>query len=276
MKLITIINWRRPDMYQAVLTSLMNNDGIEDYTLLNYVDPFGQFPDQFRKIDETHPLNGKCQGIRTFVHKKPMGCAGNTGYSFEHAFSLFDNPRPDDYVLHLEDDVIPGRDWIRFMEWGLETYFEDKDIFIVTGHNRRNGTIEPARLQREMMLASRREPVTKESLTYQGWGYWRDRWEQCLPWFGIHWKSSEPFHVKFGEEFLSQVRKANDGSWGWVMKQYWRKRRKEIFPLVSRTQNIGSDRGRFNQNAKWHLENVHSDIWSDQLPGPPQYVEIGQ
>jgi len=106
-------------MYRQVLSALAKCDGIEEYTILNHVDIFdrGQLVPLFKSIDEKHPIKLKCKGIITDVAPRPMGNAMAIHRAWQQAFAQYDNPTPEDFPIYLEDDDIPGKDWIRYMEW---------------------------------------------------------------------------------------------------------------------------------------------------------------
>lgn len=267
-KVLTIKNWKRPEMYKTVLDYLSKCEGIEDYIIINSVDYVNSvLANQFMDIDKHNGLI-----IQTYVSARPLGCAGNTRFSLELGFDMFKNPSINDFVLHLEDDLLPGRDWLKFMEWANRSFFIEEDVFLVTGWHRRSFELTNDEINEMMPLAKRRKTPIKEHLTYQGWGIWRNRWEEFKDdFFGIHWRGAEPAIVHEGEKFLDQINKSDDGSWGWPMKQYWRRGRYEICPLISRIQNIGWENGRFNQSKDWHSKNVFTYTWSDDRVGPYKY-----
>lgn len=254
-KIITIKNWKRPQMYHSVLTALNNCIGINGYEIWNFVDPLGSFPAKFQEIDASHPINTKCK-VKTIVLDQPQGCARNTYHCFAQPF---DDPEVD-FVIHLEDDTIPSKDFVQYMEWAQKEFQNDEEVFVVVGYNFQKDNCGPNEFIENINKVHRRIPTK----TYQAWGIWRDRWEEVQDgWFGIHWKGGEPGVIHEGDKFLEQIKKADDGSWGWPMLKYWRKGRYEIAPVISRCQNIGSVDGRFNSNPQWHQENVWTRQFAD-------------
>lgn len=267
VKVITIKNWRRPDLYEKCLNSLAQCDGIEEYTIINCVDPQGKYPKFFERIDRTHPINRKTLPIITHVAKTLLGCAGNTRKAFQLGFA-----EKTDFVIHVEDDMILARDFLRYMEWANERFHEDPDIFVAVGWNRRTEMITEERFMKQLPMTGVRLPLK----TYQAFGLWRRIWDEVKDgWFGIHWAFDEPKVVPEGDEFLKFIKKSDDGSWGWPMLKYWRRGRYEVYPYISRCQNIGDTRGRFNWTPQWHYQHVHTRIFAeDKVPTEEYRVEF--
>lgn len=268
-KIISVKNWKRPYYYQMMLQALMNCDGIEDYEVWNYVDPLGNHPAAFRTLDKSHPINQKLKKpIRTIVHDKPQGCAGNTWYCFAEPFA---ENSDCDFIIHLEDDTVPSRDYLKFMEWGANTFRDDPNVFVVVGYSRKTESMQRQEIIKNMPYAQ----IIKSPKTYWGFGWWRHIWKEMEDeWFGIHWKGAEPAVIHEGDRFLEQIKKSKDGSWGWPTKQYWPKGRKELSPIISRIQNIGEREGRFNPNPEWHRKNIWTSVFAENLPAPEKYEII--
>lgn len=275
-KVITIKTWQRPYYYKQVLDYLAKCDGIEEYKIIHCMDGTVQ---AHQMMEAGHPLADQIEGHEPIP--KHFGCAGNTRRCFNLGFDYLEkingSASPSDFVLHLEDDLLPGKDWLTYMEWASDAagaFWSDANICLITGWNRRLASLSGAHRASEMHLVARRSTPVNEHLTYQGWGLWRDRWEGIKNnFFGIHWNFKEPQAIPYGEEFLKLCRLADDGSWGWPMKMYHMRGRQEIYPLISRVQNIGAHNGRFNQNPEWHAANVYNHVWSEDIPAPDHYEE---
>lgn len=262
MKVITIKNWRRPYMYNLILTALNGCDGIGEYKIINCIDYFNdETSEQIARLDRTHKLSKKIE-IETVVYESPQGCAQNTYNCLEKGFGT-----GADFVIHLEDDTVPSRDYLKFMEAAYEVYRRDPEIFVVVGWNRRTDNLTSDQIKTEMEIIGKRTPTR----TFQAWGIRRAIWDEVRGnWFGIHWK--EGFspgemgdNVPSGDAFLDVIRRSNDGSWGWPMLKYHCKTRRELFPLVSRCQNIGDTDGRFNFSQEWHRNYIHTTVFADQI-----------
>jgi hypothetical protein len=266
--IITIKTWCRYNYYKDVLDALARCRGIEKYKILNMLDAGGG-PDsnEIQKLDKTHELKDQ---IITFPAQQVYGCAGNTHRSFEFGFSY-----DTDFVIHLEDDTVPSIDYLEYMEWCNEQYSEDEEIFVAVGWNRRTDK-DTVSYDSELHLTG----IRQSPVTYQGWGMWRRIWDKVKDgWFGIHWiNGAEPSKIPYGKEFLKLIYKSPDGSWGWPMKNYWpaisnETIRKEVYPYISRIQNIGANRGRFNPDPEWHQANIHTHVWAEDKERTKDFQE---
>lgn len=278
MKVLLITNWRRPDMYRKVLDALMNCDGVEEYTILNHIDIYanGNLVPMFKAIDNHHPLSKRCK-IISDVAPRPMGNAMQMHRAWQQAFALYENPTLEDFPIFLEDDDVPGKDWLRYMEWANKQFVHDPEIFCVVGWNRRVRHLEPNEIDDLMPKVGVRKPFK----SYLAWGMWRYIWDEMKDgWFGIRWNEPlfkpddklEGADIKEGADFLQQIHYAEDGSWGWPLLKYWAKGRKEVYPLISRCQNIGSTEGRFNFSPAWHKQYVETYVWSED--NVPTHYEV--
>ena len=263
-KVITINNWKRPDMYRQVLEGLSSCPEISNYQIINIIDqhPNKIFEKQFTKIDEQSKLN-----IITLLPTKHMGCAGAKKQAFTMGFE-----QGADFVINLEDDIIPGASYLHYMEWADKKFRDDENVHAVIGWSR---TV------REKPEDFFEIQVRTPDKTYQAFGIWDTTWAETgngADWFGINWnekvykpKDGEG-HTYTGEEFLKRIIKTDKGSWGWPFLNYWRMGRKCAIPTISRCQNIGNTRGAFNFNPDWHRQWIHNPIWAEDRPAPDRYT----
>lgn len=238
-------------------------DGIDGYTIYNSIDPSPQ-AHKIAEIDASHPINNKCK-IISQIQPKAKGCAGNT---YESLKLGFENGNAD-FVIHLEDDDVMARDFIRFMETLSERFVNDPNIFVIVGYNYRTDSIDNEEFQKQLPYFG----IRPGDRTYRGWGTWRRIWDEVKNnWFGIHWKAGEPAEIPEGDDFMKVIKKSNDGSWAWPMLKYHRGNRQEVFPVISRIQNIGETRGRFNPNPEWHRKNVYTKLFADRAQYNGEYL----
>lgn len=252
-------------MYQKVLEGLATCPEIGDYQIINIVDqhPNKMFERQFVKVDERSGLD-----VITLLPTKHMGCAGAKKQAFTMGFET-----GADYVINLEDDIVPGASYLHYMEYGDRMFRDDPDVHAIIGWSRclreNDGEFEEVQ-------------VRTPDKTYQAFGIWDTTWAETgngADWFGIHWNEAGGYkpkdgegHKWTGEEFLKATIKTDKGSWGWVMLNYWRQGRKCAIPTISRCQNIGNTRGAFNFNPDWHRQWIHNPVWADQRPAPDHYI----
>ena len=132
------------------------------------------------------------------------------------------------YHLHLEEDTVPARGALLWFEWA-ERFGDDPTIFSVGGYHR-----EPS--------GKSDEYAARYWFTPWGFATWADRWAK------FKWK-----------------RRPNSG---WDVRLNQRRKRaglKELYPCVSRIQNIGALEGLHVPSAEWHAEHHHAHEVSDEL-----------
>lgn len=137
-----------------------------------------------------------------------------------------------EFHVHLEDDTVPCRDALRWFAWARDAYRDEPAVMNVSGYQRiSNGRLGECGLRRWF--------------TPWGWGVWKDRWLGLT----AGWSTSPSV------------------SWDVVVNHVLRAGRFEVFPTVSRIQNIGAERGTHVPNAEWHTANHRVPVTADDLGG---------
>jgi hypothetical protein len=217
----------RPDYTRRVLEALARCEDIDRFPVAMLCEPVN---------DEVIDLAGAFTQLPhvkawAMVGNSRVGCNVNTysalAYGFDH----------HDRVIALEDDTVPGRDFLRFMDWGLTAYEKDETVFSVCGYQR----TPPAE------VGYRNAVVREKWFTPWGWGLWRDRWESVRE----SWPADD-----------RQI------SWDTVIDKLSRRDRFEVRPLLARVQNIGAEGGAHVPGAAWHAEHHLNRHWVENTPGP--------
>lgn len=133
-----------------------------------------------------------------------------------------------DYVIMVEDDILLSPDALQYFEQ-MECCKAD-DIGFITGYNKLN------------YLTENTHKVSKRRWYHPWlWATWRDRFHYFTQ--KGAWSVDEP-------------------SW-----DYWVNDVKysEIYPELSRSQNIGAELGVHVPNAQWHRENHYLEYWAGQV-----------
>jgi len=267
MKVITMTAWRRPDYFDKVLSALEVCTGSEDYKVLVQID--GGYPDAQEVMEDRcwkSTLN-----VIAVTEITNIGCAGNTHKALSRGFA-----EHVEWVIHLEDDTLPSKDFLVYMEENLSRYQTIDSIFSVTGYQ---GTHD--RDWKTPWFENDAESLgIAEWFTCWGWGTWRRVWNQLDEgWFGINWNDKGDTYRQIhgespeGDEFLSCVTKKPTGSWAQPMNHYWRAHigsPYEIKPAVSRIQNIGVEEGAF-ATPQYNLAMQHTPNFIEDLINQPNY-----
>jgi hypothetical protein len=220
---IVMTMYKRFEYTSTVLKSVVKNaQDIGDIPFLMFVD---------RGCDDVADLAlrfAKNSGLRAevFLARERLGCNQNTFRAIDTAMDSHDA------VIAIEDDVVLGRDAIRYFKWGLGEYADDPSIFSISGYHRDNAITDDV------------SGVARRRCWFVPWGWatWRDRWERARG------------PVDPGV------------SWDTWLSEHVRKGRYEVYPPLSRTQNIGAHGGQHVPSAEWHAENQWNPVWVDAFP----------
>ena len=217
----------RPSYTRQVLDALAKCDDVDRFSIGLLCEPVNQevidIADSFTKLPHVKAW--------LMVGQQRVGCNVNTysalAYGFDH----------HDRVIALEDDTLPGRDFLRFMDWGLDAYERDETVFNICGYQKTPTT----------EIGYRSEVIREQWFTPWGWATWKDRWD------GIRdtWPADD-----------KQI------SWDCVIHWFTRRDRYEIRPLLARVQNIGAEGGAHVPSAEWHAAHHLNRYWVDSIPGP--------
>jgi hypothetical protein len=165
------------------------------------------------------------------VGTQQVGCNVNTYSALAAGFDHHDR------VIALEDDTVPGRDFLRYCDWGLESYERDPTVMSICGYQKT--PVEE--------VGYRNAVVREQWFTPWGWALWRDRWNSI--------RDSWPVDDR-------QI------SWDTVIDKLTRQDRFEVRPLLARVQNIGAEGGAHVPGAAWHAEHHLNRHWIETVPGP--------
>lgn len=215
-KVITMTGFKRPDYTKQVLDSLRQCIGFDEYTLLPTIEP--GYPDVINLFNDIP----NCELI---VNNQKLGCSANTLKALQRGFDI------SDFVIHLEDDTVPGIDCLQYMEWINQTYKNDKDIFTASAYNRISSidTVNYFSIQ------------SCPYFTGWIWSTWNDRFEEMKN----NW---------------------NFRSWDTNINRNIRGDRLEITPSLPRSKNIGEYDGTYATPKLWR-EQQYSPIWvNDFIP----------
>lgn len=167
-------------------------------------------------------------GFESFAYSQRVGCNNAIRYALAYGFETMGS----EFHVHLEDDTVPTRDCLRWFAWARDTYRDHARIMNVSGYQRiSNGCVH--------------ECGARRWFTPWGWGIWRDRWQGLA----AGWVPNDAT------------------SWDVVVNHVLRAGRSEVFPTVSRIQNIGAERGTHVPSAEWHTANHRVAVTADDITG---------
>ena len=209
-KVITMTAWRRPGYTRQVLDNLLNCIGFNEYTLLANIEPgYTDVQNLFKDVPN-------CEVV---VNDRRLGCAANTLKALQRGFDI------SDFVIHMEDDTVPGIDSLKYFEYINNRYKDDKESFSATAYNRIT-KIDPQKYFSVHRC---------HYFTGWMWGTWRDRFEEMEK----NWDFT---------------------AWDININKKIRGKRYEICPNLPRSQNIGELLGTYTTPYNWN-KCQYSTIW---------------
>lgn len=228
MNTITISLCNRPEYTSRTLKSLFNCYGIDAYNVSIFVEPVDQ-----KVISIALEYAQKFKNINVFINKKKLGCNYNIFQSLSYAFDKLHS----NFNIHVEDDVLLGKDALYYFNWCNNHYHQDDNIFTVSSYER-----------------SKKEDESKLNLAK------RHNW--FIPWGWATW--SNRWHGGYGKELLDRISNPRYKSWDCHTNDI-RRDRFEIRPIIARSQNIGAENGVHVPSAAWHQKNQYNDYWIESI-----------
>jgi hypothetical protein len=239
LRVITMTAYRRPAYTREVLEALAKCDGIANWILLPNVEPGHEAViGAFRDFSA-------CES-RLLVNRNRLGLNKNTHDALFRAFQL-----RADVIVHLEDDTVPSPDALRFFDWAVRDLLipdvkssDGHQILLASGYNKPKSEPRP-----EQAHSCATRPI------WSPWGWAVDR--RRLVWLIANWctRNKKCFTCQF--------------------KQHYRRTRREVFPTLSRIQNIGYEQGENGRTAEWYRAN-HRTPWVADMPVPFKPFELLQ
>jgi hypothetical protein len=150
------------------------------------------------------------------------------------------------FVILIEDDTLVGPDGLVYFQYARETFADDPKVFTVSGysdvpHTKATTAAEGVEIPEEMHFSV----GIRHHYTPWVWGTWQDRYNRIRDeWYGwdVHMNHYAPTYetfdpLRFGEGL--------------------RGRRYEVFPVLSRANNIGFEGGK-------HADRYAAEAMKDQ------------
>lgn len=221
MKTLSVSLYNRPDYTKITLDHLSKCYDIENYHVFIFCEPSNN--------EVIHLAQSFNASINTTVLINPrrIGCNANIFQSLDCGFAI------NDYHIHIEDDIVPGKDALVFFEWCRHKFRDDPSIYTVSSYCKNTDT----GIKEQEKIISRRKWYTP-----WGWATWKNRWDEIRNILFDHcMRNSHP-------------------SWDCIVHKLLGDRY-EIYPSVARTQNIGAANGTYCPGPEWHKENQYNEFW---------------
>lgn len=158
-------------------------------------------------------------------------------------------------VIVVEDDLISSKDFLQYMNDGLDYYEKDKEIWSISGYS--------------INLKIPKEYKSEIYFSYRGcsWGYatWKDRWER------VNWnvtdyekfKNNRKLRKKFnrgGRDMADMIDSQMEGKIdSWAIRWCYTQSKLDmltVYPVISRIRNIGLDGTGTHKGISSHYNSV--------------------
>ncbi len=257
MRMITVKAFNRPAYLKQCLDSLAIQPEIHNYEVLISIDGG---PEQVY-VSEIIDRLGWRDRARVVEQRNNLGCAGHTRWLLEQGF------KESDMVIHIEDDAVMGRDCINWLEWA-HAHCEENNYFAACSFLRAHDTFLPKEDNEFGERVASLDPAANFLRPWFETGgpfmFTKKAWEGIVENGGVYGATGNCNAKIWGKDWKRMAIKVTDkGSWGWAINKHLRGDGICVFPDVSRSQNIGADKGIFNPDPTWHMNNIYNKHWID-------------
>lgn len=257
---LTMKACNRADYFQKSLASIAACTGVENWKIIVGLEPTAAADEHIEiatDLKKSHNLD-----ITIYLHDKRQGCAGNARFCLEKGFE------ESDFVLHTEDDIVLSKGTLQYFEKLMPIYDEDSNMFAVCSFNR-NVWAEQYPLQKPASFPQIGSDNSKLYLRrwFEMGGTFmlcRREWESILNKGGMYGVMGECDQDRTGVNWKSELQVTDWGSWGWTFNKHFREDKYCLFPVTSRTQNIGSipfPYSTFNPSEEFHKKCIYDSTW---------------
>lgn len=222
MDTILVILFRRPDYTKQVLDALAAQPEIKNYHVHFQIDSCIK-----EVVDLAVAFDATQKSIS--INGQQAGCGYNVYLGLENAFSI------SDFVVVVEDDIVPAHDFLKFMEWS-KALLNDECRSISAYHKYED-------CPESLYNVVRHGPA----ICCWGWATTKANWEEAK---------------KIWDWEIERT------VWTWdcmVAKLYFNKY-KTVLPYLSRSRNVGAENGTYTPNPEQHKREVWIDKWVESVP----------
>jgi len=224
---ILMPTYNRPHYLKTVLESLKKCDSLEYFKIITSEEP--SQPEVSLLFDNVDFIE-----IERYKNEQRLGCNKNISSAISRIFEKHEE------LVVLEDDIVPGRDFLNYFLWGFNNKELWETVSILTAYNRANSLDENIQTTK-----------TRSWFSCWGWGTKKSVWD-------VFYKSQkreleENTGVAWDTQFNSYVLKEN---------------LLELYPLIGRSQNIG-EVGTYVPSPEWQRENQFCKYWIDNINCDP-------
>lgn len=233
---IVLFAYDRPAHTRQTLEALAANDGAVDSDLVVYSDG----PKTADREESVREVREYLRSITGFKSVTLVERVENLGLASSVIAGVTEVLARSPAVIVMEDDLVTTRNFLAFVNAGLETYEGRPDIFSITGYN----------YPLQMPPTYREDAYLSYRSSSWGWGTWRDRWSRADWSVGdYHDFQRDPraqaLFRRGGDDLPRMLEMQMSGQLdSWSIRFDYAHFKHDAFcvhPVVSKVQNIGFD-----------------------------------
>lgn len=263
---IVVFAFNRLEPLKACVSALLANTEVADSDLIVFVDgPRANKEGEKEKVESVREYVKKITGFKSLTYHfseknrklGPSIIAGVTEVINEYGKAIV-----------VEDDLIVGKNFLSFMNQGLDKYEERKEVFSVCGYT--NIVKLPKEYPFDAYFCVRSSSW--------GWATWKDRWDS------VNWKlddwnmvkeNASRFNKWGGSDCWKMLRDWHDGkNMSWAIRfcyAQFLQNKLALFPNISHVANEGFD-GEGTNCKKWSRFEFTLDRSDNKLFSMPDEV----
>lgn len=232
---ILIFSYNRPKHLQRTLESLLANPLAKDSKLFAFSDGPKSTEDE-ANIAEIRDYLRKVSGFAEITLEFSEENKGLAKSIIEGVGKVINEYGS---VIVLEDDLLVSKDFLEFMNKGLEFYKNEKTVGSISGYS---FLLEQCEAAGELNLVQR--------ISSWAWGTWKDRWEN------VDWDMQDFETFKNDKSQIDAFKNAGQDVWAMIQKQqkgiinswairwtyhHFKHGMYCLVPKYSKVKNIGTD-----------------------------------
>lgn len=267
---IILFAFNRPDALRNTIKSLLLNEEAKFSDLYVFVDgPRSNKPEEKEKVKEVQEYVKNIEGFKSLHYTFSEKNKG-LGNSIIAGVSQVINRHGKAIVL--EDDLVFARNFLSYMNQGLDRYEKEGKVFSICGYS--NKVKIPHRYEYDSYFCTRSSSW--------GWGTWADRWSSVdweLKEWKLYSKKAKAFNKWGGSDcfkMLDDWKNGRNHSWAirFCFAQFLQDK-VSLFPTVSKVQNDGFD-GQGTNCKKWSRFKYEFDHQGEKSFNFPTKTEVNK
>lgn len=243
---IILFAFNRPDALKNTVQSLLQNEEAKESDLYIFVD--GPRPNKLGEEEKVKKVQEYIKNIEGFKSLHYTFSQNNKGLGNSIITGVCQIIKQYGKAIVLEDDLIFAKNFLSFMNQGLNRYEKNKKVFSICGYS--NKVKVPTGYEYDSYFCTRSSSW--------GWGTWADRWN-TVDWELKDWnryaKKAKAFNQWGGSDcfkMLNDWKNGRNQSWAirFCFAQFLQDK-VSLFPINSKVKNDGFD-GAGTNCKKWN------------------------